>query len=536
VSLADGPFGRRSPLAGSERKALAGARFVRACPDDTALEAAIVLRPRDGAAAALAAATHATFAARAYLTRDELGALRSADPAALELARAFAAAQGLDVRSSDAARRTLVVAGSYAQMRAAFGVTLQFVECDGQTIRMRTGAIVLPAALHASVLGVFGLDDRVQARSHIRRRSVRPALAGAVAFEVPQLGAIYNFPTGDGAGQTIGLIELGGGYDPSDAGEFFAGLGLPAPALVDVAIDGAANAPDGDPQGADGEVQFDIDVAGALAPAAKLAVYFAPNSDRGFLDAVSSAIHDSANGTSIVSISWGAAESAWTAAALQALDDAFADAALLGVTVCCASGDDGSSDRVSDGAAHVDFPASSPHVLACGGTRLVAQGTTVVDERAWNTGPGAGATGGGVSDTFPLPAWQAAANVPPSVNPGGRIGRGVPDVAALADPATGYQVRVDGTPTVLGGTSGAAPLWAALVARLNERLGQPVGFLNSALYAHARDGVTRDITLGTNGAYAAGPGWDACTGLGSPNGEGLLQALLPAGGGAPPAS
>jgi kumamolisin len=527
MSASDESLGPRTKLAGSDRKAIAGARVVGPCADATPLEAAIVLFPRDDAAAELAQATSANLAERRYLTPEQLAALRGADPAAIELVRAFAAGQGLEVRSCDPARRTIVVAGTYARMRAAFGVDLQLVERDGITSRMRTGSLELPLALHPYVLGVFGLDDRAQARSQVRRPGVRPALAGSIAFEVPQLGAIYGFPTGDASGQTIGLIELGGGYDPTDVGKFFSGLGLPAPALVDVAVDGAKNAADGDPQGADAEVQLDIDVAGALAPGVKLAVYFAPNSDRGFLDAITSAIHDAANATGIVSISWGAAESAWTAASLAAFDAAFADAALLGVTVCCASGDDGSSDRVTDGKAHVDFPASSPHVLACGGTRLVAQGTTIVDESVWNEGAGAGATGGGVSDTFDLPAWQDAAHVPPSTNPGGRIGRGVPDVAAVADPATGYQVRVDGTPTVLGGTSAAAPLWAALIARLNARLGKRVGFLNPALYAQGVGRVTRDVTVGTNGSYAAGPGWDACTGLGTPNGTGLLQALSP---------
>jgi kumamolisin len=211
---------------------------------------------------------------------------------------------------------------------------------------------------------------------------------------------------------------------------------------------------------------------------------------------------------------------------MNAMDNAFKAAAAVGVTVCCASGDDGSSDGVGDGRAHVDFPASSPHALACGGTHLVGSNGTIASEVVWNGGAQGGATGGGVSDVFGLPSWQKTAKVPGSANPGGRRGRGVPDVAADADPATGYQVRVDGRDLVFGGTSAVAPLWAALVARMNQKLGEPTGFLNPVLYdAATAKGALHDITKGSNGAYKATKGWDACTGLGSPDGRKILSAL-----------
>jgi kumamolisin len=203
-------------------------------------------------------------------------------------------------------------------------------------------------------------------------------------------------------------------------------------------------------------------------------------------------------------------------------DQAFQAAAVLGVTVCAASGDSGSTDGIGDGLAHVDFTASSPHVLACGGTHLEASNGSISSEVVWNAG--GGATGGGVSDVFPLPAWQSAAKVPPSAH-GGRPGRGVPDVAGDADPATGYQVRVDGQDAVFGGTSAVAPLWAALVARINQQLGKPIGFLNPAVYSAAGQSALNDITKGTNGAYTATKGWDACTGFGSPDGAKLLDAV-----------
>ncbi len=291
-----------------------------------------------------------------------------------------------------------------------------------------------------------------------------------------------------------------------------------------MSVDQATNSPT-TPSGPDGEVMLDIEVAGAIAPAARIAVYFAPNTDRGFLDAITTAIHDTQNKPSVISISWGGPEAAWTAQAMQQFDAAFQAAATLGLTICVAAGDQGSGDGATDNLAHVDFPASSPHALACGGTSLTASRTAISSEVVWNDGPSS-ATGGGISSEFALPSYQDAAHVPPSANPGGTAGRGVPDVAGDADPDSGYQVRVDGENLVIGGTSAVAPLWAGLIALCNQKLAKPVGFVNPLLYGTlAAAGVCRDITSGNNGAYAAAVGWDACTGWGSPNGAQLLQAL-----------
>jgi len=301
---------------------------------------------------------------------------------------------------------------------------------------------------------------------------------------------------------------------------------LTSPSVEAVSVDGSTNAPIGQPDGPDGEVMLDLEVSGALVPKAHLAVYFAPNTDRGFYDAVSAAVHDAARHPVAVSISWGGPEASWTRQAMKAMDALFADAAAMGVTITCASGDNGSADGETDGSAHADFPSSSPNAIACGGTRLTAKTAdgAVESEVAWNDGRGRGATGGGISDVFPLPTWQAGRGVPASANPGGRVGRGVPDVAADADPATGYRVRVDGADMVFGGTSAVAPLWAALAVRLGQQLGAPTGFLNPLLYA-APASAFRDITSGSNGAYRAKRGWDACTGLGSALGSALLDAL-----------
>jgi kumamolisin len=253
-------------------------------------------------------------------------------------------------------------------------------------------------------------------------------------------------------------------------------------------------------------------------------VYFTPNTDQGFIDAISTAVHDTTNKPSVISISWGGPESTWTQQSMTALDAACQSAAALGITITVAAGDDGSSDGVTDGANHVDFPASSPHVLACGGTKLVGSGTTISSEVVWNeTAAHEGATGGGVSNVFPLPSWQANSNVPAPAQTGG--GRGVPDVAGDADPTTGYDVRVDGQTTVIGGTSAVAPLWAGLIALNNAQNKTTAGFLQPTIYAAKARSCFRDITAGSNGAFAAGPGWDACSGLGSPIGSALISLL-----------
>jgi kumamolisin len=437
---------------------------------------------------------------------------------------AFAKEHGLKVVEASAARRTLVLSGTAAQLSTAFGVKLARYEHPEGTYRGRSGPIYVPSKLSSIVQAVLGLDDRPQAKPHLRAFKKRQ---GGVSYTPPQLARLYDFPKGvDGSGQCIGIVELGGGYTSQDLKAYFASLSIPMPKVIAVGVDGGSNSPTGDPSGPDGEVMLDVEVAGGVAPGAQIVVYFAPNTDRGFLDAITTAVHDSQNKPSVISISWGSAESNWTSQATQAFDQAFQAAAVMGVTVCCAAGDGGSSDGESDGLAHVDFPASSPHALACGGTRLMSKGGVIASEVVWNDEPGGGATGGGVSDVFPLPAWQSSANVPPSANPGGHVGRGVPDICADADPVTGYDVRVDGQTTVFGGTSAVAPLWAGLIALMNQQLGRPIGYLNPLLYGKVNNiGGLHDITMGNNGAYSARPGWDACTGLGSPDGSKLLTSL-----------
>jgi len=524
---------KRLPLAGSERVPLEGAREIGPADPNEIVDVTIRLRSRAGKKPIMSAdAFTKPIEKRTILSRKEFEQLHGADQASIARVESFARQHKLAVKEKSPGRRTVILSGPVAAMNEAFGVELKEYDHSTGKYRGRTGVIHLPADLQDVVEGVFGLDNRPQAKPHFRRRR---GLAGAradavnLSYTPTKVATLYDFPTGvDGTGECIALIELGGGYNATDLSDYWSQLKLTeTPTVSAVSVGNGSNNPTGDPNGPDGEVMLDIEVAGSIAPAAKIVVYFADNTDAGFLNAITTAVHDSTNKPSVVSISWGGPESSWTQQAMTSMDEAFQSAAAMGVSVCVAAGDDGSTDGVTDGLNHVDFPASSPNVLACGGTQLVASNTSVTSETVWNElANNEGATGGGISDVFPLPSWQNGAGVPPSANPKKNIGRGVPDVAGDADPTTGYVTRVDGKPDVIGGTSAVAPLWAGLIALINQSIGKPVGFINPLLYQDA--GTARDlndITSGNNGAYSAGPGWDACSGLGSPIGSQVAATL-----------
>lgn len=526
----------RHILPGTERHSVPGAQPSGGASPDQRIEVTVRLRPKTPLPSphdAGGTLDNTPPAERHYLSREQFADLHGADPADIARLETFAKAHGLQTVHADRARRSVMLGGTVADFRSAFGCALEQVNTNGGSFRQRTGTLSVPSDLGAAVEGVFGLDDRPQATPHFQvlgsgsngttEGNVAKPRAASTSFTPVELAALYRFPTGlDGSGQTIAIIELGGGYRTADLKTYFASLGLPTPSITAVGVDGGRNAPS-TADSADGEVMLDIEVAAAVAPKAKIVVYFAPNTSQGFLDAITTAVHDATHKPSVISISWGGAEPTWTAQAMTQYDQAFQAAALMGVSVCCAAGDTGSGDGVGDGKPHVDFPASSPFVLGCGGTRLVATNGAITAETVWNDDPTRSATGGGVSNFFALPAYQAKANVPKLA---GRTGRGVPDVAGVADPQTGYRVRVDGQDMVIGGTSAVAPLWAGLIALMNQRLGTPVGYLNPQVYGPlVGKGVFNDIVGGNNGSYAARPGWDACTGWGSPQGAKLLAAL-----------
>ncbi|VVB63363.1 Pro-kumamolisin, activation domain [uncultured archaeon] len=506
------------PIPGSERELVKNAKAIGAANPEEVVEVTVALRSKGAAtlSSSISEMSAQSLKERRYLSREELAAANALNPDDLAKIEEFAHEHGLTIVKVSPESSSVSLSGTVSQLSEAFGTELLMYDSPVGKYRGRVGPVQVPADLAPIIVGVFGLDDRHVFRPHSVRLEKQggtvKAMAAGVSYTPPQLAKLYNFPTGlDGSKQCIAIIELGGGYKASDINAYFKGLGMTPPKVVAISVDGAQNKPGSD---ADGEVVLDIEVTAGIAPKAKIAVYFAPNSAKGFIDAINAAVHDTINKPTVISISWGAPEKAWTHQAMQSMDLAFQKAAAIGVTAFCASGDDGSNDNENDNNPHVDFPASSPTAIGCGGTSLSASG-----EIAWS------GSGGGVSDFFPLPGWQSKAHVPLSVN--GFAGRGVPDVAGDADPNSGYIILLNGKNYVFGGTSAVAPLWAGLIALINQKLGKSVGYLNPLIYNGRAMSLAafHDITVGSNGAYNAGPGWDPCTGLGRPIGTGLLQDL-----------
>jgi kumamolisin len=483
----------------------------------------------------LAALEEQPLLERVHLSHGEFARRFGASLEDVAAVRRFARNHGLHVVAVYRGRRTVELSGTVAKISRAFGVRLSLHQSPRGVFRARSGEIRIPRHLVGVIVAVLGLDTRPSARAHFRVGKLLGEQASSLGgpagtFSPPDLAGLYQFPAGaTGAGQCVGIIELGGGFRPREVRRYLTQLGITPAQVIAVGVDGGSNAPTGDPNSADGEVLLDIEIAGALAPGAKIVVYFAPNTDRGFADAILAAVHDESNKPSVISISWGSPEDRWTGGARLSMTRAFQAATALGITVLAASGDNGSSDGLADGRAHVDFPASSPYVVGCGGTSLKEAGGRIASETVWSN-PGGGASGGGVSALSPVPGYQQAIN-PVSKNPGSKPGRGVPDVSGNADPATGYRILVDGQSIVVGGTSAVAPLWTGLLAIIQEKVGKSVAPLLPALYRSASS--FQDISQGSNGAYSAARGWDPCTGLGSPNGTAILEALSPV---TPPAS
>jgi kumamolisin len=554
-STSDSPV----PLSGSTRPAPAQSRLIG--KSDAAARLRVSVYVRRNPAYPLAASSIADRLgaqpprARTYLTDEQFNEVFGADPAELKQVEAWAARARLTVASSSVPHRRVVVEGSVADVEKAFGVELNEYEHPRiGRYRGRAGAVHVPANLSGVIEGVFGLDNRRVGRSRRRpcpARAVDAASRAQVANKFPgaffptDVAKAYDYPAFDGSGQNVAVMAFNGAGSPDPRGGyklaslqtyFTKVLGLPMPSFTDVVVHGPGNVPGPDTNASSnrgdstGEVMLDLCAVGAIVPAAKIFVYFTEFTSQGWLDAINDIIAGP-NNISVVSISYGNPEDdpqgAWTKMGVTQVNQVFQAAAAKGITVCVASGDDGSADEPQTTRAHVDFPASSPYVLGVGGTKLVVSGASV-SETVWNEELiGEGAGGGGVSAIFAKPSYQAAVNVPPAANAPHTIGRGVPDVAAIADPETGVVViHVDGKKLEsIGGTSAAAPIWAALIVRVNQGLKARCGYLNPVLYQKAKSGVLRDITTGNNGAYKATKGWDACTGLGAPGGKKLLSAL-----------
>lgn len=540
---------------GSEKEPLADAVVTGDVPAEQRFEVLVLVRGRKELPAF--SSDPLTLKDRAQRRRQyetEYGA----ELADLEKVAAFASRYGLTVEESSVAQRSVLLSGTASAFSQAFNVELKTYSHPRGAFRGRTGHVYVPPELGDIVTGVFGLDDRPFAEPHVRislaqvqhaNELTPPAEGGLEGFTPTDVARLYNFPKGaTGRGQTVGIIELGGGFRLSELETYFGQIGVTS--VPDVIVGPAPFNRNGpgidalDPTNPDVEVMLDIEVIGAVAPGARIVVYFARDaSDQSFLRVLTAAVHDVANDPAVISISWGGPEAAATRQFQLNFDRVLQVAAHLGTTVCVASGDNGSADfpandpqRRWDGHAHVDFPASSPFALGCGGTRLTALGNNVT-EVVWHPGSGSNdGSGGGVSRFFALPAYQRGGQVPAAKNPPGPVRRGVPDVAGNAAVESGYRILCDGqwfpdprhAPPLppVGGTSAVAPLWAGLVAVINESLGRSVGFLNPTLYRlPAAAAAFQDVTSGNNGDFAAVVGWDPCTGLGTPDGENLLGAL-----------
>jgi kumamolisin len=529
-----------TPIAGSERKPLPGAVSTGLANANTVITVSLKLRRKKP----LPVVTGRPAAA---LTRQQLADQYGAAPADIAAVVAAFAPFGLKAVEQNPATRTIKLSGTIAAMEQAFQVKLFNYSHPSGDYRGRVGTVGVPTAVKDIVQGVFGLDSRRVVRDRrpgARAQARKHTTSVPAAWYIPsELATHYNFPAGDGSGQTVGLLEFGGGYFASDLAAFCQLAKIPSPPTVTtISTDGTAtNAKDG----AEGEVMLDIEVVAGVCPKANIAVYFAQFTEQGWITALDAAVHDQTNDPGVVSASWGESEDTdiWTAAAMTAVNDTLQEAATIGVTVCIAAGDDGSSDAVTDGQAHVDFPSASPYVLSVGGTTIPSKSGNAPDI-VWMEGDGlradnGGSTGGGVSVVFPRPAWQSGITIEP-INPGAILGRCMPDLAANADwNASPYLLYVDGSAQANGGTSAASPLVASLVTLINAaRAPAPrVGYLTPVLYqagpsatvtvgaAGCTDVVSGDNNTATIGGFSAGPGYDAVSGWGTPNGQSLAQIL-----------
>jgi kumamolisin len=504
----------------------------------------------------------------------------------VSLVNDFAHTHGLSVREVSRARHDVVLDGTTQQLSRAFGVTLRWFESEGTRYYAYDERVRLPRALRSAAEHVLGLENIPTHRTHAvaaRRDAPRDAHA-----DVATLERQYGFPTVDARGRRIALLEFGGGFSPDDIAAYAGRLGIAEPRVTPVSVRGAtgqpvANAPldrgiaaaiardwkaslpfsalkkqHGNDLGAfmaSMEVTMDIELALALGGGAAVDVYFAPSGVDGWRRALYAAVGLPVGGAdgprppapTVISASWGDSESVFGPEQLEMIERTLIAVRRAGVAVCCSSGDSGSVNSPPKPGVpsipNVNFPASSPSVLACGGTRLLAGGPSgdsrpevAWDERAFGVSM---ATGGGVSGYFKRPKAQSGVTVRPAKGtwraPGAGNGakRAVPDVSANAALSSGPAINFAGEELVGFGTSAAAPLCASLLARVSASVGHAVAGMEGWLYTADAKPCYRPVTKGNNDVtsgkvafYRAGPGWNACTGLGALDGEKIVTTLI----------
>jgi kumamolisin len=531
--------GQTVPLAGSYRADPQGARYVGEVDPDERIVVTVYLKRRTpdryqpGSAGDLARLSHP-------ITRRALSVERRRTHArAANRIRKLAARFGVTLCGFDLSQRIVVLEATAWQMTGILGATLRIYDDGHCRFRARVGSLVVPKEIAPWTRAILGFDQRPIVRPVPRLRPQVGAAPGAGMWPT-EVAALYGIPLDHDVSKIcVGIIALGGGYLATDLAKALAAMGREPPNIIDQSVatpttaGGSVSAGGSAPASgnhfgggsvADEEIALDLQILASLLPKARIVVYFAGNTIQSLVGAINQAIFDDVNRPQVLSVSWGSAEMFWSPSARDAMQAVLADAHRLKVTVLFAAGDELATGGLDDGKAHVWFPSSSPYALGCGGTSLHANQTAITSEVVWNGGANGGASGGGVSSFFPTPGWQMGKK---ATHRGGvsiaLTKRGVPDVAADADPATGYHVRIDGTDTVIGGTSAVAPLWAGLIARINQTAGSPAGYLNPMLYSKPQ--ALRDIISGSNGDFEAAKGWDACTGLGTPNGAALPGAI-----------
>jgi kumamolisin len=512
-------------LAGSYRAAPEGAALVGDVDPDERIAVTVHLKRRTPDRFAPGSA--GDLARLKPMTRHALAAERRRTHArAAVRIRKLANAYRVAVRDIDLAARTVTIEATAKRMSKLFGATLHIYDDGQRRFRARVGDLMVPKQIAPWTRAILGFDQRPLVRRPTGRVRALAGVAGGTGLWPTEIARLYGIPLDrDVSKACAGIVALGGGYLPSDLAKALAGMGREAPVVVDQPVAGNRNN-FGHDADADQEIALDLQILAGLLPKARIVVYFAGNTTRNLVVAINQALRDDVNRPQVLSVSWGSAEMFWTEDARDAMQAALADAKRLQVSVLFAAGDELATGGLNDGKAHVWFPASSPYALACGGTLPTpgADGASVANEVVWNDGTIG--TGGGISDTYQVPAYQSGLALPPSVNDG-KLRRGVPDVAAAAAGRPGYRIVLDGIDMVKDGTSAVAPLWAGLIAMANAARGGPVGFVNTALYANAP--LFRQILKGDNRSagkgYDAGAGWNACTGLGVPNGADIIAAL-----------
>jgi kumamolisin len=499
---------RLTPISGTNRVAWPGTTPVEGISSDADTLLTAWLRPRRGGELDVARAlqlgatppSKRVYADRAALARDT-----TADQSDVDLLRRYCESCGVKVIST--AWRSVVISGPLDVLIRSFGATAAMHETpDKRRFRHRSGSLHAPSEIAAILRGPFGIHQWP------RSRRIGALHGETTPLSAAEVASRYRFPDAAGSGQTVGILQMRGTFRQDDFESCLRAQGITAKTPILRRVDDAELGHDMETE-KDIESAIDTQIVAALAPAAQIVVYAAPDDERGVLDAIRTAIFDEENRPSILSISFGFPEFLWTPVALALLNDLFTAAALVGVSIFCASGDNG-AELDYDGKPHVLAPASCPFAHGCGGTAIADVQSTA--EAAWPR------TGGGFSEHFDVPVWQSVAQscatsygVPP--------GRGVPDVAAQVMP--GYTVFFNGTKFAMGGTSAVAPAWSALVARLNERLGGPIGFFAPLLYGATAGSVFRDVTSGGNDRFNSVAGWNPCTGLGVPLGDAVERAL-----------